>query len=189
MRDLVAVLIDVADVFASLRIRYVIVGGVAATLLGRGRSTFDVDVVADLRPEDAARIPKVFRARGFRIPPEDIGDALQERTHFSVHDTRSTYRVDCKGVYSGRERWTLSDRRRVRIAGRYVYVDAPENLIAVKLQFGSEQDVLDAEAVYARQRTRLDLERIRRRAAELRVTRRWIALRRRVERILREGRG
>ena len=63
-------------------------------------------------------------------------------------------------------------------------MDAPEDLIVAKLLFGSPQDVLDAEAVYARQRPRLDLGLVSSLARQFGVSREWHALRRRVERIL-----
>lgn len=51
MRSFSAVVEATSAVFSSLRIRYVIVGGVAASALGRVRSTLDVDVIVDL-PEE-----------------------------------------------------------------------------------------------------------------------------------------
>ena len=186
MRDLTVVVHEATRVLSSLRIRYVIVGGVSANLFGRPRSTFDVDVILELRPEDAKRLARAFRGRGFSVSPEDIEDALRERSHFPIHDRHSEYRLDCKGVYSDRERVALEMRRRIRTGRRFVFADAPEDLIVVKLLFGSPQDVLDAEAVYARQRGRLDLRRTAALARRFQVTKEWQALRRRVERILRE---
>lgn len=188
MRDLRAVLLEAARVLSRLRIRYVIVGGVAATMLGRGRSTLDIDIIAELTPRHAARLERGFAQSGFQVSEEDIVDALAERSHFSVFDRKSDYRLDCKGAYSALERRALVDRRRVRVGRRFVYLDAPENLIVAKLVFGSDQDILDAEAVYVRLRDRLDVRRIERRAAEAGVSREWRRLRRRAERILEQER-
>ncbi len=189
MRGIDRVVTDAARVFSTLRLRYAVVGGVSSSLLGRPRSTFDVDVVVDVQPEDARGLTAAFARRGFRVSPRDIVDALRERGHFSVFDTRSEYRIACAGVYSDLQRWTLEDRHRIRVGRSVVYVDAPENLIVAKLLFGSEQDIADAEAVYARQRGRLDPRRIAVRAKALGVGRSWAALRQRVDRsIHREGR-
>ncbi len=188
MRDLAAVVRDAARALAAARVRYVIVGGVGANLYGRPRSTFDVDLILAVSADDAARLAAAFRARGFEVSPDDIRDALGERSHFTVHDLRSEYRLDCKGAYSARERVALDLRRRVRSGRGYLYVDAPEDLIVAKLLFGSPQDVLDAEAVYARQLPRLDLRRVGSLARRFGVAEEWRALRRRVDRILREER-
>lgn len=163
-----------------------IVGGVGANLYGRPRSTFDVDLILELREGDAERLARAFRASGFSVAPEEVVDALRERSHFTVHDRESEYRLDCKGVYTAREQVALELRRRVRSGRAFFYVDAPEDLIVAKLLFGSPQDVLDAEAVYARQLPRLDLRRVSSLARRFGVSEEWRALRRRVDRILKE---
>jgi hypothetical protein len=187
MRDLAAVLRAAVRSLAEARVRYVIVGGVGANLYGRPRSTFGVDLILDLSEDDAERLASAFRAHGFVVSPEDIRDALHERAHFTVHDLRSEYRLDCKGGYTARERVALDLRRRVRSGRGYLYVDAPEDLIVAKLLFGSAQDVLDAEAVYARQLPRLNLRRVTSLAKRFGVAAEWRGLRRRVDRILREA--
>lgn len=187
MRDLAAVIRDAVRALATARVRYVIVGGVGANLYGRPRSTFDVDLILAISEDDAERLAGAFRARRFAVSPEDVRDALRERSHFTVHDLRSEYRLDCKGAYTARERVALDLRRRVRAGRGYLYVDAPEDLIVAKLLFGSPQDVLDAEAVYARQLPRLDLRRVASLARRFGVSEEWRALRRRVDRILREA--
>jgi len=185
MRDLAAVVRAAARTLSSLRVRYVIVGGVGANLYGRPRSTFDVDLILEIREGDAGRLARAFRADGFAVSEEDIVDALRERGHFTVHDVGSEYRLDCKGAYAARERTALELRRRVRSGRGFLYVDAPEDLIVSKLVFGSPQDVLDAEAVYARQLPRLDLRRVSALARRFGVSAEWKALRQRVDRILR----
>jgi hypothetical protein len=185
MRDLAVVVREAARVLSTLRVRYVIVGGVGANLYGRPRSTFDVDLILEVEEGHAERLARGFRASGFSVTAEDIRVALREQGHFTVHDLRSEYRLDCKGAYTARERVALELRRRVRSGRGFLYVDAPEDLIVVKLLFGSPQDVLDAEAVYARQRPRLDLRRVSLLARRFGVLEEWRAMRRRVDRILR----
>ncbi len=188
MRDLAAVIRDAVRALAAARVRYVIVGGVGANLYGRPRSTFDVDLILAITEGDADRLARAFRARGFAVSADEIRDALRERSPFTVHDLRSEYRLDCKGAYTARERVALELRRRVRSGRSYLFVDAPEDLIVAKLLSGSSQDVLDAEAVYARQLLHLDLRRIAALARRFGVSEEWRALRRRVDRILQHRR-
>ena len=184
MRDLEGVVKDACAVFSSLRIRYVIVGGVTVNLLGRARSTFDVDAIADNTPLDAERLVTAFKERGFDASRKEIEEALRERSHFSIHDKKSVYRIDCKGAYTINEKRALSERKRLRVANTFIFVDSPENLIVTKLLFGSDQDILDAESVYARQRPNLNLRRIAARARALGVSKEWNALRKRVDHLL-----
>ena len=60
-----AVVEETCALFSSLRIRYVIVGGVAASALGRVRST--LDVIVDLPEERIPDVVRAFTGRGFRI--------------------------------------------------------------------------------------------------------------------------
>jgi len=184
MRGLEEVVRDACAVFSSLRIRYVIVGGVAVNLLGRARSTFDVDAIADIGQVGAERLVEAFKKRGFEVSLEDIDEALRAKGHFSVFDSKSGYRIDCKGIYSVNEKRALYERRRLRVAGKLIFVDSAEDLIVMKLLYGSEQDVLDAESVYARQRPLLNLREIAARARALGVSKEWDSLRRRVDRVL-----
>lgn len=183
MRDLLGVVDAATRALASLRIRYVIVGGVAVNVLGRARSTFDVDIIAEFRVETAAQLEAEFRKRGFRVQTKDIIDALRERSHFTVFDTRSEYRLDCKGVYSGHERRAVDERRRMKAGRRFLYVDSPENLILMKLAFGSDQDYLDAVAVFVRQRSRINVARLESRARGMGLFQAWRSFRKRVRRI------
>ena len=64
-------------------------------------------------------------------------------------------------------------------------MDAPENLIVMKLVFGSEQEIADAEAVYVRQRRRLNLRRASAAASAMGVRTEWDALRAQLDPILR----
>jgi hypothetical protein len=184
MRELEEVIRDACSVFSSLRIPYVIVGGVAVNLLGRARSTFDVDAIADIDAAGAERLVKAFRRKGFEVSREDIEDALKDKGHFSVFDSRSGYRIDCKGAYTTNEKRALSERRRLRVADKFIFVDSAEDLIVMKLLYGSGQDVLDAESVYARQRPSLNMRRISAEARALGVSEEWASLRRRVDRLM-----
>ncbi|MFQ5987045.1 MAG: hypothetical protein ACE5KQ_06775 [Thermoplasmata archaeon] len=143
-----------------------------------------VDVIAEILPKDTARLVRAFRRRRFQVAEEDIEDALVERGHFSVFDEASEYRLDCRGAYTDFERLALAERRRVRIDRSFVYIDSPANLIVAKLAFGSEQDILDAEAVYARQRPHLDLRQVAARARDRGVLREWKDLQGRVDAVL-----
>jgi len=187
MRGLEEVVKEACAVFSSLRIRYVIVGGVAVNLLGRARSTFDVDAIAAIDQVGTERLVKAFKQRGFEVSREDIDEALRAKSHFSVFDSKSGYRIDCKGVYTVNEKYALSERRHLRVAGKLIFVDSAEDLIVMKLLYGSEQDVLDAESVYARQRPLLRLREIAARARALGVSKEWNALRRRVDKVLASG--
>jgi tRNA nucleotidyltransferase/poly(A) polymerase len=51
------------DVFSSLqrhKVRYIVIGGIAAVLYGVPRATFDLDILIDAKPENARKLLEAF---------------------------------------------------------------------------------------------------------------------------------
>lgn len=152
---------ELADALERLRVRYAIVGGVAATSWGNIRTTLDVDVVIDLRDEDVPGLVNALTERGFSVTDSEILSALREKSHFTVFDGRSIFRIDAKAAYGSRELETLRSRRKIIVDKTVCYLASPEDMIANKLLSGTLQDVRDAEGIYARQMQSLDMTSLR----------------------------
>jgi hypothetical protein len=73
--DPLQVALLVARIFERLGVSYVTAGSFASSLHGEPRSTDDVDMVADLRPEHAAALTAAFRD-GWYISEVAVRDAL-----------------------------------------------------------------------------------------------------------------
>ncbi len=73
------------------------------------------------------------------------------------------------------------------LGGIKIYIASPEDTIANKLLFGSEQDILDAMSIYVRQMGKLDMDYLGEVCREMGVLDELQKLRRRVEETLREG--
>src|SRR6266545_4820486 len=73
----------------------------------------DVDVIAVI---EARQIPKIvagFQRFGFFPSGQDLHDALVEGGHVTIHDTRSTYRIDLVPASTAAHRETLKGKRRI----------------------------------------------------------------------------
>ncbi len=186
MQSLKEVVKRVTDVLSETGLDYVFVGGLAVAGWGNVRTTRDIDVIIDLREDDMERLAKTLIDEGFEVTIEDIQDALREKTHFTVFDSRSDFHLDVKGAYSERERRTLQTRKAVRL-WEGIFISNPEDTIAHKLLFGSEQDIKDADGIYARQLERLDLNYLDEIAAEMGVKGELDELKKRVEKQLPNG--
>jgi hypothetical protein len=167
-----------------LGLDYVLVGGVAVSGWGVVRTTEDVDVIVDLKEKDADRFAHEFAESGFRVTVTDISAALRERSHFTIFDNHSTYRIDAKGAYEESARETLASKRPILVEGVKTYLASPEDTIANKLLYGSEQDLRDAEGILARQSGKLDLDRLRNLCRKLGVLGELSNLEKRVKTIL-----
>nr|MDO8132663.1 hypothetical protein [Candidatus Njordarchaeum guaymaensis] len=186
-RTIKEVVREVADIFNRLHIEYAIVGGVAVSAWGNIRTTVDIDVVIDLNEENVQRLVYAFNSRGFSVREEDILPALKEKGHFTIFDNRSDYHIDAKGAYGETELETLRARRKVVLADTECYVAAPEDMIANKLLYGSEQDLNDAVGIYVRQVERLDMKELRNLCTRLGVLQSLLALEKRINAWLKEA--
>ena len=141
----------------ALGVPWMVVGSIASSTYGERRSTLDVDVVAVVGRQHAARFSSVFPEADFYCPPADvieIESARGDRGHFNLIHHHSIYKAD---VYvatgSEFERWAFKNRRRLVAAAIPVWLAPPEYVIVHKLEFyregGSEKHLRDIRGMVA----------------------------------------
>ena len=123
---------EVAEALEQGGIPYVVIGGIASALYGRPRASDDLDILV-ARP-DADRTLAALDATGFET------ERTNEQWIYKGH--RDGVQVDVifwlKGdVYLDDE--MLERARQVEVAGRYISVAPPEDLIVVKAIIHDEQ--------------------------------------------------
>ncbi len=91
--DLRAALDPVADALEALGVAYRVGGSVASSAMGVGRSTLDIDLVADLRDEHVARLVARLAA-DYYVDADAIHDAIRRRSSFNVIHLASMMKVD-----------------------------------------------------------------------------------------------
>lgn len=79
--------------FERLGIRYCVVGSVASSVYGTPRTTMDVDVVADLRPEQLPGLAGELQGE-FYADLEMMKDAMNRGRAFNVIHLASSYKID-----------------------------------------------------------------------------------------------
>ncbi|WXG44653.1 MAG: hypothetical protein WED04_11570 [Promethearchaeati archaeon SRVP18_Atabeyarchaeia-1] len=148
---------------------YVVVGGLAAIFYGRPRTTSDVDIIIDFAKTDHLRVADSLKREGFEVTLREIQQAISERNHFTVFDRESPYRLDIQGVYKALDEASLNGRRKRDLFGEQAWIESPEDLVVAKLVYGSQQDLEDSLAVLIRQKSSLNIDYLKNRAAESRV--------------------
>jgi hypothetical protein len=119
------VLFATLDALESARIPFALIGGVAASSLGRPRSTHDIDLF--VRPEDAEAVLQTLSQKGFRTEKFDIEwlfkafkeDILVDIIFRSEGEMYFDEEVQCH-------------RKLIEYHGRQVPVVSPEDLIVIK---------------------------------------------------------
>lgn len=167
-------------------IDYVFIGGIAVMVYGNPRTTVDLDLVIEVDEEELEDFAEYLSEQDFFVDFEDMKWAFREETHFSAEEKDSLFRLDVKGVYEPKERVTLQNRNKIEYEGMDFYVASPEDTIANKLYYGSEQDVEDAESVFVRQGEELDREYLEERCEALGVEEELREMEREVEELMEE---
>ncbi len=141
------VLRDLLAWFRTSRVRGVIIGGVAVSLLAKPRMTRDVDAMVILDEERWGRFLEAGKRFGLRSRTRDpIAFARLHRVLPLVHEPTGT-QVDCS---LGRLRFEKEAvRRRIlrRGGGLSIPLPRPEDLVVMKAVAGRPQDRADIAAI------------------------------------------
>ena len=136
-------LMKVTKILERLNISYLITGGIAVTVWGRPRATFDIDIVIELFN---SQIPFLINAlkklpKAGYVDEDAARSALEQKGEFNFIDLQSRLKVDF---------WIKKDnlfsknefKRKIlkKIGGRKIYFISPEDLILEKLLWYKESE-------------------------------------------------
>jgi hypothetical protein len=151
------------------KVKYAIIGGVAAIYYGRARSTMDLDLVVELKEKEIERVVESMLKNGFEVKIDEVKEALKEKTHVTIFLKNSPYRLDLRGIYSSLDEASIKKRKRVRIFGTPAWIERPEDVVIAKIVYGSETDLQDAKAIILNQK--LNMKYLFKRAKEEKIIR------------------
>lgn len=158
MRTIEQILDLVCEFLNKNSIDYVIVGGFAVLFYGNPRTTMDIDYVIQLEDENIPVLVKFLKENGFHADEYDMRAALKEKSHCTVEDKDTMFRLDIKGVYSEMDERALRNKRKVDLNDIAIWIASPEDTIVNKLVFAREQDIKDALGILVRQYDTLDMD-------------------------------
>ena len=167
-----------------LGIRYMVTGSVASIAYGEARLTHDVDIVVEIRSDDADRLGAAFPESDFYLPPPEVIKIevnRAQRGHFNIIHHETGFKAD---IYPcGRDRlslWGLQEARKIVVEDCDVWFASPEYVILRKLEYyregGSEKHLRDIEGILAVSGDTVNADEIEKRAQSLGVRAEWDAL-------------
>lgn len=135
------VLRRVLHTFETLHIPYFVGGSVASSVYGEARFTQDIDLIADIRPEQAAALMADWQDE-FYVDAEAITEAIQTRTAFNIIHLPTLYKADIFILENSRWQQTRFERRSA-ITFRFgaeedsvqTFISSPEDMILQKLKW------------------------------------------------------
>jgi len=173
-----SVTLKVIEVLEDLDIPYLIGGSLASTVHGLVRTTLNSDLVAEMQLEHVQPFIKRLRDQ-FYTDEGMIRDAIERHSNFNLIHLESMYKVDVfiprgrafdKSQFQRAEQQKLFDDSEQR-----AYFAGAEDIILAKLEWyrlgdeASERQWSDVQGVIKVQGDRLDLDYLRKWAAELGV--------------------
>ena len=149
-------------------IPYMIVGATTLSLHGTPRTTLDIDVIIMLKEENINKFADYLTKNDFFAYPEEIIEALNERSHVTIIDKESAFRIDLKGIYSKFDQESFDRKQKLKIEDLEIWVNSAEDAIISKLSYGSEQDLNDIKGILLRQEN-LDMSYITQKSKEMKT--------------------
>ncbi|MCK6552130.1 nucleotidyl transferase AbiEii/AbiGii toxin family protein, partial [Myxococcota bacterium] len=139
---------SLVDVLRRQRVPAILIGGVAASLLGRPRATRDVDALVWIRdPEEWPLLLTALRAHGFdpRIP-DALAFARKSRV-LLVRHTASGIDVDVAFAALPFEEAAIRGASERALGSFLVPLPTPEDLVIMKAIASRPRDIADIEAI------------------------------------------
>ncbi|HEX2746657.1 MAG TPA: hypothetical protein VHM91_01560 [Verrucomicrobiales bacterium] len=137
--------------------RYMITGSVSSMFYGETRLTSDVDIVLNLRRDQARHLVSVFPGEDFYVPPPEVIEAeiaRRQRGHLNILHHHTNTKADIY-LFAGDpfQAWAFDHAVPAQVEGIDVWFTPPEYTILSKLEFyregGSEKHLRDIHGILA----------------------------------------
>jgi hypothetical protein len=168
LNDLFPALAPVVSAFDKLGILYYIGGSISSSIHGIPRTTMDIDIIADIKPEHV-EVLYLSLEPGYYIDKDMIREALRHHSSFNIIHFDSMMKIDIfvlKNREFDREAFKRKRLDVQEIEGRKFeyFISSPEDIILSKLEWFrmggevSERQWRDIIGVLKVQENNLDIE-------------------------------
>ena len=132
------VLSQVARILEQHEITYVLVGSLASSMHGMYRSTADIDLLADIKPEQVRPLLDALN-KSFYVDDHAMQQAVEQRRSFNAIHLDSVFKVDIfipKGDDFARKQLERRQLRKIAPeSDQLVYIATAEDTILAKLRW------------------------------------------------------
>ncbi|MEX1276538.1 MAG: nucleotidyltransferase [Bacteroidota bacterium] len=146
-------------------LHYAVIGGIAATLYGSGRTTIDVDLIVQTDLSTLDRVYSVFTA-DFSPLKDNPLDFFRTYYVLPLIHKKLRVKVDVSAALSEFERKALERSRRMQYGSQSAIFCSAEDLILFKLVANRDRDRIDVKDIILRNREKLDVSYLRKTAQQ-----------------------
>ena len=146
MAEIKNVLSRLEKIFKAIKLKHVIVGGIAVIHYGHVRATQDIDIIIEDDSSKISQFLRLLKAYNFDVMEEQFKMAYQERTNISIFDNDSFLRLDIKVAEKQREFDVLKNAINEKILGQELSIASLEYVLIGKIIYmGIINDIPDSE--------------------------------------------
>ena len=178
MESPLAVLSQVARILEQQEITYVLVGSLASSMHGMYRSTADIDLLADIKPQQVRPLLDALE-KSFYLDELAVRQAIAQQRSFNAIHFDSVFKVDifiAKADDFARKQLERRELRKIAPEiDQFIYVATAEDTVLAKLRWYRDGDEVsstqwsDVVGVLGAHATSLDIDYLRVWADKLRV--------------------
>ena len=146
---------NIIDVLEDQHLTYLVIGGVAAGIIGEARATQDIDILISIKDKDFPKFLKTAEAKGFKFDVAKIKEtkAMQGMFRFMYGPLRIDFIIGLMPF----EESAFSRHLKIKLYDKTTSFPTPEDLILFKLLAGREKDIFDIKGLLIRHKGKLDL--------------------------------
>lgn len=151
------------DVFVKLvsflnkeKFEYIIIGGMAAAVLGEPRVTGDIDVDILLDKDNISDFLEKAKKAGFKIDKQRSTERAAKTSIFQID--YEDYRVDLIIASIDLEKDAFKRKKAITMYGVKAFFPTAEDLILLKIVPGRPKDLIDVENIAVRHKGKLDIK-------------------------------
>ncbi len=177
MESPLVVLSQVARLLEQQEITYVLVGSLASSMHGMYRSTADIDLLADIKPEQVRPLLAALE-KSFYIDELAMRQAIAQRRSFNAIHFESVFKVDIfikADDFASKQLERRELRKMAPEIDQFIYVATAEDTVLAKLRWYRQGDEVsstqwsDVLGVLGAQSVNLDIDYLREWADQLGV--------------------
>jgi hypothetical protein len=147
---------DVVLFLNKYRYQYLIIGGIAAGVLGEPRATGDIDVDILLGKGEVALFLTRARSAGFKFSKKKCLEQIKKRGVFQIKS--GDFHIDFIVTSIRLEEEALRRKKIIRLYGVKAFFPTAEDFILLKVIPGRPQDLIDAQKAVIRHKGKLDIK-------------------------------
>ena len=168
-------------VLEDIKIKYVIVGGIAVIHYGFARTTRDIDLIIEDNPSKFSQLISSLNTHNFDVLEDQFFMGYKEKTHVSIFDKKTPMWIDLKVAQKKMELDVLNNAIKKKIFNDELYIAPLEYVLIGKLVFMGDindesdsdllsfGDVKDFLTLYYANKENIDMNLLTKKALEMRI--------------------